>query len=177
MGVKLDGVLSPPHFAEMKHTMRGNTLSLLKILLWDEDLDGLGQLNFYQDMIFDAFKQCNGYYTYYLDLIQHISSSKAYNLTNSFRDAFVSRFLTLTNGEPNEQFTRSFPTITNSDGEIVVSMGKSQMSFLELLDNDQAYKYFISSVMLLISLSTSKLMTYYHAIIKMYPLHLIQKVI
>lgn len=42
MSLKLDGVLSSHNFGEMRDIMRGNTLTLLKYLLWEEDLDAIG---------------------------------------------------------------------------------------------------------------------------------------
>lgn len=77
-------------------------------------------------MIYDATKNNESYNTYYLELIEHISSTKAYNLTNTFRDVFVSKFFTMNEGEINTLFRKIFPLIElDNDQNVQISFSLS----------------------------------------------------
>ena len=159
-----------------KNSMRYKTLELLKELLWDEDLDGLGQLNYYTTTIFGDHKANDNYETYFLELTEHISNSRAYNLVNTFRDQFVETFMV------NEPFNNTFPIFTRTDGQIQVRIRNfidegETISLFDLPANESKFKYFRSSMRLLIALSSCKLIPYYQQIIKHYPLIILQDIV
>jgi len=86
------GLFSLADYSErlgMKEVM----LEISKKGLWDEDLDALGQLNYYQDDLFTMAETQESFHTVYLRLLEHVSLSKAPNLTNHLRNNFVHDFL------------------------------------------------------------------------------------
>ena len=176
MSDSCDGVFKRDNCELLIHAMRRTTLELLKKLLWDDDLDGLGQLNFYQTVIFNAIRNSKNYETYYLELLEHISSSKAYNLINSFRDAFITTFLTSSNS-----FKAVFPLIIiKPDESIFVEFDRAQVfqvPLSELQQHEEAYNYFVVTLRTVVALSTSKFVTFSHQFIKHYPLSTLQKVL
>jgi len=174
MSEECEGVFTPADAHALRDSMRYTTLELLKEFLWDEDLDGLGQLNFYQNMMFTAIRQTTEFQTYYLELVEHISSSKAYNLTNSFRDEFIAAFMSQAT-----EFQSLFPIIYIKDEELWVKFVKHNltMKLNSIMDDQNILKYFTVALRMLTALSSSHLMTYYHAVIKNYPLKTLQAVL
>ena len=73
--------------------MKDIMLALCRKSLWDEDLDALGQLNFYEEDVFNCIETQETFHTIYLKLMEHIANSKAPNLNNAIRDNFVTVFL------------------------------------------------------------------------------------
>jgi len=177
MSDSCDGVFKKDEAELYVHRVKKITLGLLKILLWDDDLDGLGQLNFYQTMIFNTMKSDKTYQTYYLELLEHISSSKAYNLINTFRDAFIINVLA-----DQESFKSTFPIFkTREEGdEIFVRFERGEpleISVSELHKEEEPYNYFIAALRVAVALSTSKFVTFYHQFIKHYPLNTLQAIL
>lgn len=174
MSDSCEGVFKKDDAELYLHKMKQITLGLLKILLWDDDLDGLGQLNFYQTMIFNTMKGDKTYQTYYLELLEHISSSKAYNLINSFRDAFITTVMT-----DAETLKAIFPVFKKKEegDEIYVEFnrdGPMEVALSELHKEEEPYRYFIAALRVAVALSTSKFITFYHEFIKIYPLNILQ---
>jgi len=73
--------------------IKGYMLELSKQGLWDKDLDALGQLNFYEADVFEGIENQGTFHPYYIQIMQHISSSKAPNLQNLIRDNMIYNFL------------------------------------------------------------------------------------
>ena len=174
MSDSCDGVFKKDDAELYVHKTKQITLGLLKVLLWDDDLDGLGQLNFYQTMIFNTMKSDKTYQTYYLELLEHISSSKAYNLINSFRDAFITTVMT-----DSEALKAIFPVFKKKEegNEIYVEFnrdGVMEVALSELHKEEEPYRYFVAALRVVVALSTSKFITFYHEFIKIYPLNILQ---
>ena len=169
-----EGVFKKDDAQSLLPKMRRITLRLLKVLLWDDDLDGLGQLNFYQTMIFTTITLNKTFETTFLELLEHISSSKAYNLINSFRDSFITQIAAT--------FKSVFPIISLQKENIYVEFHRNGEKVLEVLleelsSEQEAYSYFIVSLRVIVALSTSKLVTFYHQFIKNYPLNILNAVL
>jgi len=106
------GLFSLAHFTE-KLAMKDIMLEISKKGLWDEDLDALGQLNYYEEELFHMVETQETFHTIYLRLIEHISLSKAPNLINTVRDHFVLKFL-----QKEGVLEHLFPRITDDQDKI-----------------------------------------------------------
>jgi len=106
------GLFSLAHFTE-KLAMKDIMLEITKKGLWDEDLDALGQLNYYEEEVFHMVETQETFHTIYLRLIEHISLSKAPNLTNTVRDHFVLKFI-----QKEGVLEHLFPRIVEVDDKI-----------------------------------------------------------
>jgi len=93
--------------------IKGYMLELCKQGLWDQDLDALGQLNFYEAAVFGAIESQGTFHAFYIQLMQHISSSKAPNLLNSIRDNMVFNFL-----GKDANMKHLFPRLYEENGKI-----------------------------------------------------------
>ena len=174
----ISSVFTHPSNTQHLNRMRQISLSILKVLLWDDDLDALGQINYYIEPLNDAALQSANFQTHYLELLEHVSSSKATNFVNSYRDRFIKKFLT-----SEELCKKILPTLElqDADGNILISFQKrddqNKFSLPELQSNKEAYEYFIACLRLIIALSSSKSVEFYHAIIKLYPLKVLKSIL
>ena len=161
-------------------------MKILKELLWLWDLDGLGQLNYYETQIFDAFRDQTSYYSHYLELMTHISLIKAPNLVNTLRDNFIKEFAL-----DEFNFKVIFPIFNVDESPIVIVQrfqeGASNKMNIKLHDlaNIQAlenhkkmiFEYICSSLRLLFALAKSNSLLLCQAIMKQYPYKILKKIL
>jgi len=98
---------------KQRKLIKGYMLELCKQGLWDQDLDALGQLNFYEAAVFEALENQGTYHPYYIELMQHISSSKAPNLQNLIRDNMIFNFL-----KKDANVAHLFPRLYEQEGKM-----------------------------------------------------------
>ena len=144
------------------------TVSLLKVLLWDNDLDALGQINYYIPSMKQSFEKNQTYQTHYLELLEHVSNSKASNFVNTFRDTFVNDLFS-----SEEKLVSILPQIVLKNEEVFVQFRKGAPLDLPiniLALNQYASKYFIEALHTVIAVSSCKMTKFYHNMMKFYPL-------
>jgi len=88
-------------------------IELAKQGLWDKDVDALQQLNYYEEELFKSVESQETFHPYYLQILQHISNSKAPNLFNSIRDNMVLNFLS-----KEINMKHLFPRLYEEDGKM-----------------------------------------------------------
>ena len=119
MGAK-NGLFSISLYPE-KQEMKEIALALCKKGLWENDLQALGQLNNYENSVFQCVQTQETFHTIYLRLIEHVASSKAPNLNNSVRDNFVKNFLRIPG-----VMEHIFPVLAEEGNKIVVKFSRKE---------------------------------------------------
>ena len=164
--------------------------------LWDEDLDALGQLNFYYDNILKAIKEEEDYQALFIRLLEHQSRSKAPNLANKIQESFITNVITL-----QEEREHMFPQFDDAEGGLVVKFiryknreqGPQKYKLLDLVNagktklgkevdpetrkKSELLEYLISSLKLLNGMAQSDELLLYQIFIQHYPIKLLEKAV
>ena len=96
-------------------------LELCKQGLWDFELDGLGQFNYYEVDVFRAIEEQQSYHPVYLKLMDHIARSNAPSLNNTIRNHFIVNFL-----KKEENLKHVVPLLEFVDGKILVTFTRKK---------------------------------------------------
>ena len=179
---------------EEKYEFRELLLQLTCNALWDDDLDALGQLNFFIENVKNAIMAETDYQGLYIRLLNHQSRSKAPNLDNKVETQFITQYL------PTKEIREHmFPMLEEKDGELLIKFirypnresGATDYKLKDLIeaskikihkDTDPEMRtkrtfaeYFLNSLKLLHAMAQSDHLLLYQVFVKHYPYTIVTK--
>ena len=175
-----------------KYYARELLLELLCEALWAEDLDAIGQLNFYIKDVFQAIGREDSYQGLFIRILNHQARSNAPNLQNIIQEQFIRDFLTqpeniehvfpkfdLSGAEPVVKFVRLAAPAKSMDVSIsaLTEAFKSTDLSTAVLKNRATAKYLIHALTLANSIAQTYDLYYYQTLMKHYPYETLNKIV
>lgn len=115
--------------------LKDSIIALLKMLLWDKDMDTLGQLVYYEASIFSCLDSHSDYSTHLLKMMDHYSQSKSPNLVNTLRTNFISKFLS-----EEEKLKKIFPKLIYLSSENDIELNFTRDGYANTMKISEAPK-------------------------------------
>ena len=155
---------------DLQNMIKSNFVLLLYDVLWDGDLDSLGQLNYYEEGVFSNLQLQENYELHYIQLLNHISKSKAPCLQNSIRDNFIIDYI----GDV-KKLELLLPSIVYNEGVLSLMIKRNINNSIETIytstnEINEKTIYFLNVLDLLNNLSKKKSLKFSQTIIKALPL-------